>query len=129
MTKIKLMTGKEFAERIDFVLSKRKQSRKAITTDLNISSSTISSWAAGRGSIPNANIVAQIAEYLNVTTDWLITGKEPKHFECSESEQKHLLSFRLLDERDKLEIEDLIEIKLNRTMSRQNGETSAVPSA
>lgn len=36
----------------------------------------MSSWAAGRGSIPNANVVAQIAEYLEVSTDWLITGKE-----------------------------------------------------
>ena len=36
----------------------------------------MSSWAAGRGSIPNANVVAQIADYLDVSTDWLITGKE-----------------------------------------------------
>ncbi len=72
-----VMTGKEFAERVDFCLNKRNQTRKAITSDLGISSSTMSSWAAGRGSIPNANIVAQIAEYLGVTTDWLITGKEP----------------------------------------------------
>lgn len=70
------MTGKEFAERVDFCLNKRNQTRKALTADLGISSSTMSSWAAGRGSIPNANVVAQIAEYLDVTTDWLITGKE-----------------------------------------------------
>ncbi len=36
----------------------------------------MSSWAAGRGSIPNANVAAQIAEYLDVSLDWLITGKE-----------------------------------------------------
>lgn len=36
----------------------------------------MSSWAAGRGSIPNANVVAQIAKYLNVSTDWLIFGEE-----------------------------------------------------
>ena len=41
----------------------------------------MSSWAAGRGSIPNANIVAQIAEYLNVSLDWLITGKEKNSFQ------------------------------------------------
>ena len=70
------MTGKEFAERIDFCLNKQNQTRKAITADLGISS-TMSSWAAGRGSIPNANVVAQIAEYLGVSTDWLITGKDP----------------------------------------------------
>lgn len=70
------MTGKEFTERIDFCLKKRNQTRKALAVDLGISSSTISSWAAGRGSIPNANIVAQIADYLNVSNDWLITGND-----------------------------------------------------
>lgn len=123
------MTGKEFAERIDFILKRRNQTRKAITTDLNISSSTMSSWAAGRGSIPNANIVAQIADYLNVTTDWLITGKEPEDFECSKEEKELLSSLRLLDERDRQEILDLIEIKLNRTISQQAQDKTAVPSA
>ena len=42
----------------------------------------MSSWAAGRGSIPNANVAAQIAEYLGVSLDWLITGKE---YECHET--------------------------------------------
>ena len=76
------MTGKEFADRVDFCLNKRNQTRKAITADLGISSSTMSSWAAGRGSIPNANVAAQIAEYLGVSLDWLITGKE---YECHET--------------------------------------------
>lgn len=76
MTINEMMTGKEFTERIDLCLRERNQTRKAITADLGISSSTMSSWAAGRGSIPNANVVAQIAEYLDVSTDWLITGKE-----------------------------------------------------
>ena len=77
-----VMTGKEFADRVDFCLNKRNQTRKAITADLGISSSTMSSWAAGRGSIPNANVAAQIAEYLGVSLDWLITGKE---YECHET--------------------------------------------
>ena len=75
------MTGKEFAERVDMSLKKRSQTRKALTTDLGISSSTMSSWAAGRGSIPNANVVEQIAKYLNVSLDWLITGEEKKSFQ------------------------------------------------
>lgn len=72
------MTGKEFTERIDSVLHGRNQTRKAITQDLGISSSTMSSWAAGRGSIPNVGVVAKIAEYLEVSIDWLVTGKEFK---------------------------------------------------
>ena len=38
----------------------------------------MSSWAAGRGSIPNVGVVAKIAEYLEVSIDWLVTGKEFK---------------------------------------------------
>ena len=129
MTKIKLMTGKEFAERIDFVLSKRNQSRKAITTDLHISSSTMSSWAAGRGSIPNANVVAQIAEYLNVSTDWLITGQEHTSFECTEWERELLRNVRLLDERDRQELKAIAELKLSLNMSRLGGEAKEEPSA
>ena len=73
---IRIMTGKEFSERVDYALAKRNLTRKAIKTDLGISSSTFSSWAAGRGSVPNANVVATLAVYLNVSTDWLIFGKE-----------------------------------------------------
>lgn len=129
LTKIKLMTGKEFAERIDFLLKKRKQSRKALTTDLHISSSTMSSWAAGRGSIPNANVVAQIAKYLNVSTDWLITGQEKKEEKLSADERNMLEAYRLLDKKDRQELKAIAELKLSLNMSRLGVEAQEEPSA
>ena len=69
------MTGKEFMNRVDYGLKQLNLARKNLTEDLGISS-TMSSWAAGRGSIPNANLIEKIADYLGVSTDLLIKGKE-----------------------------------------------------
>ena len=111
------MTGKEFTERIDSILHSRNQSRKSITQDLGISSSTMSSWAAGRGSIPNVNIAYSIAQYLNVSIEWLITGHDPDGL--TESDRELLNMYHLLDERDKEDVRGIIEGKLERSMSRQ----------
>ena len=93
-----------------------------------IPSSTISNWKI-RNNSPKVSDIVKIAEYKNVSLEWLITGQEHNGFECSQAEQRHLLTLRLLDERDRQEIEDLMEIKLNRTMSRQAAEKNAAPSA
>lgn len=102
------MTGKEFAERVDYLLKQRNQTRKAITNDLGISSSTMSSWAAGRGSIPNANVVAQIAEYLNTSTDWLISGKEKQVAGLSAEEQSIIDKYRTLKRENQITVIDFI---------------------
>lgn len=110
------MTGKEFTKRIDFCLAKKNQTRKAITTDLGISSSTMSSWAAGRGSIPNANIVEKIAKYLNVTIDWLITGEENSDFTFEEREL--ITKWRELTEEAKKKIRFDIEYYLSENIKK-----------
>lgn len=79
------MTGEEFMGRVDYCLEQQGKTRKDITRDLGISSSTMSSWAAGRGSVPNANAVAKIAEYLNVSTDLLITASDRDYVEFDKS--------------------------------------------
>ena len=72
------MTGKDFSKRLDICLRNINQTRKSLTMDLGISSSTMSSWSASKGSIPKADVVEKIAKYLNVSTDWLITGEDPQ---------------------------------------------------
>lgn len=115
-------------DRIDKLLTHRNETRKDLAKSLNISPSSISNWSK-RGTIPAADIACNIAEYLNVSLEWLLTGKESEGFECSKEEKELLSSLRLLDERDRQEILDLIEIKLNRTISRQAQDKTAVPSA
>lgn len=79
------MTGEEFMGRVDYCLAQQGKSRRDISRDLGISSSTMSSWSAGRGSVPNVNAVAKIAEYLNVSTDLLITAQDRDYIEFDKS--------------------------------------------
>lgn len=79
------MTGEEFMGRVMYLLEKQGKTRKDLTRDLGISSSTMSSWSTGRGSVPNANVVAKIADYLNVSTDLLITARERDYLEFDKS--------------------------------------------
>lgn len=120
--------GKDIVFRIDSLLKQKNLKRKAIADAIGISLQPFTAWAK-RGSIPGADIAYNISEYLNVSLEWLLTGKESESFDCSKEEKELLSSLRLLDERDRQEILDLIEIKLNRTISRQAQDKTAVPSA
>lgn len=70
------MTGKEFCNRIDFCLAQKKLTRTALTKALGIASSTMSGWSASKQTIPKADVVEKIANFLEVSTDFLITGKD-----------------------------------------------------
>ena len=67
--------GKDIVFRIDSVLKKRNLKRKAVADAVGISLQPFTSWA-NRGSIPGADIAYHIAEYLDVSVDWLLTGIE-----------------------------------------------------
>lgn len=69
--------GKDIVFRIDSVLKERNLKRKAVADAVGISLQPFTSWA-NRGSIPGADIAYHIAEYLNVSVDWLLTGIEKK---------------------------------------------------
>lgn len=107
------MTGKEFSDRIDLCLSKRNQTRKVLTQDLGIPSSTMSGWSASKQTIPRADMVEQIANYLGVSTDWLITGRNPEGITDEEAEL--LRRYRTLDARDK----SVVTVLLNALASKE----------
>lgn len=69
--------GKDIVFRIDSILKERNLKRKAVADAIGISLQPFTSWA-NRGSIPGADIAYHIAEYLNVSVEWLLTGKEQK---------------------------------------------------
>lgn len=67
--------GKDIVSRIDSILKKRNIKRKAVADAVGISLQPFTSWA-NRGSIPGADIAYQIAKYLDVSLEWLLTGEE-----------------------------------------------------
>lgn len=67
--------GRDIVLRIDSILKKRNLKRKAVADAVGISLQPFTSWS-NRGSIPGADIAYHIAEYLNVSVEWLLTGTE-----------------------------------------------------
>lgn len=48
-----------------------------IAKELNISAGTVSAWR--KGSTPTGQMLQKIADYFDVSTDYLMTGKEPTY--------------------------------------------------
>lgn len=63
------------------------------------------SWR--NGSSPNIEIVAQIAAFLNVPIDYLVTGKTN---ELTERQQTLLSNYNTLSERSKIRVEERIQV-------------------
>lgn len=76
----------DFVNRIDSILQKKNLKRAALCSDLELSPTSITDWAR-RGTVPAADICLRIAEYLGVSVEWLVTGKESS----LTSEEKTLL--------------------------------------
>ena len=63
-------------ERIEQLLKKRGISAYKMTSDLGLSNSAVTDWKKGKAK-PSTDAIFKMANYFNVTTDYLLTGKEP----------------------------------------------------
>ena len=63
------------SERIFDLLQKQKKSQGALSTALGIRQATVSSWKT-KGTTPAADLLEKIAEFFDVSVDYLVTGKE-----------------------------------------------------
>lgn len=68
-----MCNGIEFVNRIDDILSENKISRKDFCESININTSTMATWKT-RNVLPPVETIAKIAEKLNVSMEWLLTG-------------------------------------------------------
>jgi transcriptional regulator with XRE-family HTH domain len=86
--------GCDIVARIDSKLKERKQSRKHIINAAGLKSvQSVTDWS--KGSIPAADKILYIADYLDVSIRWLLTGKEEKGLDKNEAELIRL--YRILD--------------------------------
>lgn len=95
----------DFVKRIDAKLLEKNLKRAALCTDLKLSSTSITDWAR-RGTVPAGDICIKIADYLNVSVEWLVTGREG---EVSNEEKKLLAQWKLLTADQKDTIRTLLE--------------------
>lgn len=75
-------SGTEFINKIDTILNEFHLTRKDLGLQLNLSSSTLSTWKSST-SLPSGDNIYKIAKYLEVSADWLIT--EENDFEARDN--------------------------------------------
>jgi transcriptional regulator with XRE-family HTH domain len=78
-----------FIERLEILLKERGISQKSLAEYIGIRNPSISEWKK-EGTIPRADIAIKIAEYINVSVEYLITGTEPDNSAIIASLRKHL---------------------------------------
>lgn len=82
---------------VDTVLKLIKEkgiTKNKLLLDLGLNKTSFLNWEQ-RGNVPNGDVVLKIAEYLGVSTDYLLTGKEK---EASLDEQLEGIDFALWGE-------------------------------
>lgn len=78
--------GLQIVNRITEICEKKRIVKKSVSEALGLPDNCFSNWSA-RGTVPAADICLRIAEYLGVSVEWLVTGKESS----LTSEEKTLL--------------------------------------
>ena len=85
----------EAIDRIETVLEQREQTPYALCKFLGINQSSYSTWKA-RNTLPPAKYIADIARFLHVSTDYILTGKESVYTDAQAEtytdDEKELLS-------------------------------------
>ena len=85
----------EAIDRIETVLEQREQTPYALCKFLGINQSSYSTWKA-RNTLPPAKYIADIARFLHVSTDYILTGKKSAYTDAQAEtytdDEKELLS-------------------------------------
>lgn len=95
--------GMLIVDRIDNLLKEKGENRVILAEAIKINPQNISAWSA-RGTVPAGDICLKIADYLGVSVEWLISGKESG---LSKSERQLLSMFTSLSPTHQ---EELLEI-------------------
>jgi transcriptional regulator with XRE-family HTH domain len=95
----------QFIDRLEAKLQERNITKLELATQLDIRRPTLSEWKR-TGGIPNAELAIKIADYLNVSVEWLITGKDKSGY--TDAEHELILKIRTLSEANKNVVETFV---------------------
>ena len=106
-------SGQDLVKRINAIVDQRGIQRDPDLYAI-VPSGTLSAWK-NKGQQPRANTLCNVAEFLGVSLDYLLLGKEPNlKAVIPEKEANLLQSFRLLKPDDQEDILDFIKVKAKR---------------
>lgn len=114
-----------FYEKLEAILKERKSNINQFAKDIGIKQQTIANWKVR--SNPTAEYIVKIAEYLNVSADYLL-GIEIKHdtTRINAFEQQLIENYREADERGKELIFSISKQEAERMREKEKSLNSAV---
>jgi transcriptional regulator with XRE-family HTH domain len=104
-----------FRENLKSELAYKGMLVKELAALSGISRHTLDNYLNNRGHIPSADIAVKIAQVLNVSVEYLVTGDEPSREEVSQNRGNQALvkNISSLDERDRRLIYGIIQLFSN----------------
>jgi transcriptional regulator with XRE-family HTH domain len=102
--------------RIDDLLAAQNKGRKDLIIAIGANRGVLTNWDK-RETVPAADIALKIADYLGVSLRWLITGKDEQGLTLEE--RNLLVKYRSLDDRDRYEVNALLDAKLEGDVKRE----------
>jgi transcriptional regulator with XRE-family HTH domain len=102
--------GSPIVDRIDSRATEVGKSRPELATKARLAKNTFANWAA-RGTMPPADVALTIADELQCSVRWLITGVNDKQEEYTIEEKNVVGKYRMLDRQGQFEVKALLEAK------------------
>ena len=112
----RLVKGIELVERIEEELNSKKIKKGVLFKYAGINSQSLRNWLT-QNSIPATETAIKIAECLNISVKYLITGEREK--ELSQAEHILLGVFKQLDSDQQDEVIQIAQIKLNKKIEKE----------
>jgi transcriptional regulator with XRE-family HTH domain len=100
-----------FSKRLEALIKENKTTQKALADFAKIRQASISDWK-NNGSFPRADIAIAIADFLQCSVKWLITGVKDRQDEFSIEERNLITKYRSLDDQGQYEVRTLIDAKI-----------------
>jgi len=103
--------GSDIVKRIDTLLKEKGETRKALIAVSGIKDTqTITDWN-NRDNVPRADVALAIANYLNVSVRWLLTGADGA--ELTRDERNLLQKYGYLTKENQRNVQALIDSMLS----------------
>ena len=116
-----------FLDRVLQLIKEKGISKNKFLKDINLSKNSIDNWEK-RGNIPPGDVIAKIAQYFNVSTDYILglTDSATPYAQqgeiLSDPEHELLSGYRQLDESDQGEVRGYIKGMLNKDKYKTHNE-------
>lgn len=100
-------------ERMFLIMEQKNKKAADLCKILEIGTGQTTTWKK-RNSDPPAKYITKICEFLEITPEYLLTGKENNNLDLTENEKEMLQHFQKLPEREQIKIIGIVEERLEK---------------